>query len=112
LSGASGRTLAFGPGHLDGSVLPGGEGNSVIVAHRDTHFRFLQYVSVGETFVVESNAGARSQFLVRRMYVADYRALEISAEALVPTLTLVTCFPFDAVNPGGPLRYVVVAEAR
>ena len=26
-------------------------------------------------------------------------------------LTLVTCWPFDAVAPGGPLRYVVVAEA-
>jgi sortase A len=26
-------------------------------------------------------------------------------------LTLVTCYPFDAVEPGGPLRYVVVATA-
>src|SRR5262249_56638340 len=26
-----------------------------------------------------------------------------------PRLTLVTCFPFDAVVPGGPLRYVVDA---
>jgi len=29
----------------------------------------------------------------------------------VPTLTLVTCWPFDAIAPGGTLRYVVVAVA-
>jgi hypothetical protein len=26
-------------------------------------------------------------------------------------LTLVTCYPFDAINRGGPLRYVVTAVA-
>jgi sortase A len=29
-----------------------------------------------------------------------------------PMLTLVTCYPFDAIVPGGPLRYVVTAVAR
>ncbi len=111
LSGASGRTLAFGPGHLDGSAIPGDPGNSVITAHRDTHFRFLQRVAAGDTLVVERQDGARRHFHVRRAYVADFRALNIPRDTSAPTLTLVTCFPFDAINPGGPLRYVVVAEA-
>jgi sortase A len=110
LSGASGRSLAFGPGHLPGSVNPGDPGNSVIVAHRDTHFRFLQRVAAGDALLVEGQDGARRRFLVRRTYVADFRALNIPRDTPVPTLTLVTCFPFDAVNPGGPWRYVVVAE--
>jgi sortase A len=25
-------------------------------------------------------------------------------------LTLITCYPFDAIAPGTPLRYVVIAE--
>lgn len=111
LSGASGRTLAFGPGHLDGSANPGDPGNSVIIAHRDTHFRFLQRVATGDPMVVEARNGTRRHFRVRRTYVVDYRALDIPRDASVPTLTLVTCFPFDAISPGGPLRYVVVAEA-
>jgi sortase A len=111
LSGASGRTLAFGPGHLSGSAIPGDPGNSVITAHRDTHFRFLQRLTPGDTLVVEGRNGARRHFQVRRTYVADYRALDIPRDTLQPTLTLVTCFPFDAINPGGPLRYIVVAEA-
>jgi sortase (surface protein transpeptidase) len=30
-------------------------------------------------------------------------------EAGEPQLTLITCYPFDAVRPGTNLRYVVVA---
>jgi sortase A len=111
LSGASGRTLAFGPGHLSGSAYPGDAGNSVLTAHRDTHFRFLRHVAAGDTLIVEGRNGARRHFRVRRTYVADFRALNIPRDTPQPTLTLVTCFPFDAINPGGPLRYVVVAEA-
>jgi sortase A len=111
LSGASGRTLAFGPGHLDGSASPGAVGNSVITGHRDTHFRFLQDVAAGDALLVEVRNGTRRHFRVRRTYIADFRALEIPRDTPTPMLTLVTCYPFDAVNPGGPLRYVVVAEA-
>ena len=112
LSGASGRTLAFGPGHFDGSANPGDPGNSVIVAHRDTHFRFLRRMTTGDSLVVEAQDGTRRHFHVQRIYVADFRALNIPRDTSVPTLTLVTCFPFDAINPGGPLRYVVVAASE
>ena len=111
LSGASGRTLAFGPGHLDGSAVPGEPGNSVISGHRDTHFRFLQHVGAGDLLIVEGVDGAQRHFRVRRTYVADFRALHLPRGTSVPTLTLVTCFPFDAINPGGSMRFVVVAEA-
>ncbi|MFO1395697.1 MAG: class GN sortase [Burkholderiales bacterium] len=111
LAGASGRTLAFGPGHLDGSAQPGDPGNSVITAHRDTHFRFLRDVQPGDEIAVERADGTTRHFRIRRTYVADQGALALPRETAVPTLTLVTCYPFDALNPGGPLRYVVVAEA-
>jgi sortase A len=110
LAGASGRTLAFGPGHLDGSALPGDSGNAVITAHRDTHFRFLKNIAPGDELQIERADGATRHFRIRRAYVADYRALKLPRDTDVPTLTLVTCYPFDALNPGGPLRYVVVAE--
>jgi sortase A len=111
LAGASGRTLAFGPGHLDGSAQPGDPGNAVITAHRDTHFRFLKDAGTGDPIVVERADGASRHFRVTATYVADHRALRLPRDTAAPTLTLVTCYPFDALNPGGPLRYVVVAEA-
>jgi sortase A len=111
LAGASGRTLAFGPGHLDGSAQPGDPGNAVITAHRDTHFRFLRLVAPGDELQVERADGGKRHFRIRGSYIADYRELHLPRDTAVPTLTLVTCYPFDALNPGGPLRYVVVAEA-
>lgn len=111
LAGASGRTLAFGPGHLDGSAQPGEPGNAVITAHRDTHFRFLKAAVAGDQLVIERADGGRRYFRIRRAYVADYRELRLPRDTVVPTLTLVTCYPFDALDAGGPLRYVVVAEA-
>jgi sortase A len=44
LAGAYGRTLAFGPGHVTSSALPGQEGTVMLTGHRDTHFRFLKEV--------------------------------------------------------------------
>ena len=111
LAGASGRTLAWGPGHYDGSALPGAEGNAVLSAHRDTHFRFLQRLVPGDGLEIETREGMRRHYRVRDVAVVDTHALRIPRDTAVATLTLVTCYPFDAVVPGGPLRYVVVAEA-
>ena len=111
LAGATGRTLAFGPGHHDGSAMPGEPGNAVLSAHRDTHFRFLHDVAVGDALIVEMPAGQRFHYRVREIDVADQRDLHLPRMPAEPTLTLVTCYPFDAVETGGPLRYVVVATA-
>jgi len=111
LAGASGRTLAFGPGHLDGSALPGEPGNAILTAHRDTHFRFLRNVAVGDPIAVELPRGGRRHFRVRELRIVDQSELQFARDTRVPTLTLVTCYPFNAIKPGGPLRYVVIAEA-
>jgi sortase A len=112
LAGASGRTLAWGPGHLDGSAPLGAPGNAVVSAHRDTHFRFLRHVGVGDELLLELPSGVRQYYRVRERYVADARHLELPRGRGVPTLTLVTCYPFDALLPGGHLRLVVIAEPR
>lgn len=111
LAGASGRTLAWGPGHLDESAPPGAAGNTVLSAHRDTHFRFLQRVVPGDAIVIELPTGGSRNYRVREVFIADASSLRIPRDTAVPTLTLVTCYPFDTLVPGGPLRYVVVAEA-
>ncbi len=111
LSGATGRTLAFGPGHHDGSAMPGHAGNTVLSAHRDTHFRFLRRLAIGDELIVELPAGQRFHYRVRDTLVADTRELRLPRLPNEPALTLVTCYPFDAIEPGGPLRYVVVATA-
>ena len=109
LSGASGRTMAFGPGHIDGTAAPGEVGNCVISAHRDTQFAVLRDVAAGDPIVIQSRDGRTLRYRVRELRIVDYRDTSVLAPAAGQTLTLITCYPFDAVVPGGPLRYVVVA---
>lgn len=112
LEGDSGRTLAFGPGHRIGTTPPGGVGNSVISGHRDTHFRILENVSAGQRIEVERLDGSSRSYRVSGVRVVDHRDLGVLADRGRDALTLVTCWPFDAVAPGGPLRYVVSALAE
>lgn len=110
LEGTSGRSLAFGPGHVSGTAAPGSNGNSVIVAHRDTHFAFLRSLSGDEEIRVEDAKGRVAKYKVREVAIVDRDDTRVLAAADSPQLTLITCYPFDAVAAGTPLRYVVVAD--
>lgn len=110
LAGASGRTLAFGPGHLDGTADPGADGNCVLSAHRDTQFAFLRKLEAGDPVELETPDRRRHIYRVFDRQVVHKRQVGVLAETAEPTLTLVTCYPFFAVAPGGPLRYVVRAR--
>lgn len=111
LEGASGRTMAFGPGHMHGTPLPGTTGNSVITGHRDTHFQVLKDLRPGDRVDVESVDGSVDEFVVSSTKIVNEREISILRQEGPTRLTLITCYPFDAVRPGGPLRYVVVANA-
>lgn len=110
LEGSSGRNLAFAPSHDAASVLPGEAGNSVISAHRDTHFRELQHARPGDRIRVERPDGTHFVFSVTEVRVVDSRNVRLALASDVPRLTLTTCYPFDAIQPGGPLRFVVTAD--
>ena len=110
LDNASARALAFGPAHVGGTAAPGSFGNSVLVAHRDTHFRFLEHVEMGDELVVEATQGRKIRYRVSEVTIMDKGEARVIDAPGAPQLTLVTCWPFDAVRPGTSLRYVVVAE--
>jgi len=110
LEGATGSTTAFAPGHIVATAPPGVAGNVGIAAHRDTHFAFLEQVRVGERLSLELPDGRERAFEVESMQVV-HQWDTTSLAAAGDRLTLVTCFPFRAPVPGGPLRYVVQARA-
>lgn len=110
LDGVSGRTLAFGPGHVSASVAPGAGGTAIVTGHRDTHFRFLSRLVPGDEIVIETTTRRQARFRVRETAVVDSRHGVIRTEGDDAVLVLVTCYPFDAVVPGGPLRWIVAAE--
>ena len=57
LAGSSGQALAFGPGHVELTADAGERGIAVYSAHRDTHFRFLRNVKIGDEIDVTRDDG-------------------------------------------------------
>ena len=111
LDGESGNVLAFAPGRLKGSAPAGTRGRVVISGHRDTHFRFLEEIASGELLLLEYPDGSERRFRVAGTRIVDTSVrngdwLYSSADGL----TLITCYPFDAVRPGGAMRYLVDAD--
>ncbi len=110
LAGANGSSLAFGPGRL---LNPHGGrefSNTMIAGHRDTHFEFLKHLRRGDVLELHSLDGHRDTYVVQETLVTnknDRSWLNIDGEK---RLTLITCYPFDAIRPGGPLRYLVLAH--
>jgi sortase A len=109
LDNASNRALAFGPAHVSGTAAPGSGGNTVIVAHRDTHFAFLRLLGADDEIDVETARGA-TRYRVREVAIVDKSDTRLLDAADSPQLTLITCFPFDNVRSGTALRYVVIAD--
>jgi sortase A len=112
LAGASGRNLAFAPTLLDGSAPPGTHGVTVIAGHRDTHFRRLATLALGDHFTLERPDGSSLTYEVANLDVIDSERAELRLDADESIVVLVTCYPFEAVTPGGSLRYVVTARQR
>ena len=110
LSGDSGSSLAFAPGWNTKSAKPGEQGVTVISGHRDTHFEILKDIEIGDSIDVVTPQGETVNYKVKTIEFVDSRVATINTEQSGQVLVLVTCFPFDAVVAGGPLRYVVTAE--
>jgi len=101
------RTLRIAVGHIPGTALPGPSGNAGFAAHRDTFFRPLKQVQPGDDVIVTTRRGTYRYVVTRTRVVepADISVLDPTAE---PTLTLVTCYPFDYIG-SAPKRFIVQA---
>lgn len=110
LAGSSGSSLAFGPGHVDGTAAPNQPGNCVLAGHRDSWFAFLDELRVGDELRLETRGGRRC-YRVRSLEIRaawDGEPLEPAAGRL---LTLITCYPFHGLRTGDQ-RFVVSCRAK
>ena len=108
LAGTSGQALAFGPGHVETTPDAGERGVAVYAAHRDTHFRFLREVAIGDEIDVTRSDGRRFRYRVDGASVVSFDASGIDPLTDGHELVLSTCWPFDAIA-GGPERYLLHA---
>jgi len=102
--------MAFGPGLHAGSAQIGKPGVALIAAHRDTHFKTLEQIKAGDEIRIQALDKTWHRYRVESTTVADSRVDHIVSNSDEARLVLVTCYPFDAIVSGGPLRFVVEAS--
>lgn len=105
--GADQDVLERGAGHLPGSALPGNRGNAVLAAHRDTFFRPLRGIRVGDVIKVRRQS-KDNVYVVQSARVVEPDEVDVLRSTAEPALTLITCYPFRFIGPA-PERFVVRA---
>ena len=102
------KTLKVAVGHLPDTPLPWQEGNSALAGHRDSFFRPLRHIQVGDDIHLTTLRGTL-RYRVTRYTVVDPADLWVLNPSPTAALTLITCYPFDYVGPA-PRRFIVHAE--
>jgi LPXTG-site transpeptidase (sortase) family protein len=109
LEGSDDETLARGAGHIEYTPLPGqpGNGNVGIAGHRDTTFRAVRHLKVGDPLEL-TTATSEHRYLITRTFIVDPEDVYVLDPGDEPMLTLVTCYPFEFIGHA-PKRYIVQA---
>ncbi len=108
VQGDSPASLRRAVGHLTKSALPGEWGNVALAGHRDTFFRPLRDIRLGDEirFMTRERSFHYRVESIEVVAPTDLRVLESSTGH---DLTLLTCFPIYYVGPA-PKRLVVRAR--
>jgi len=110
LAGDHGAVLAFAPGMNMQAAQPGGAGTIIVSGHRDTHFGFMQDLKQGAEVAIETRERT-FRYRVHKTQIVDSRTTTINPDSSNDQLLLITCYPFDTLEAGGPLRYLAFASA-
>lgn len=101
------RNLNRGAGWIEGTAVPGADGNVGLAAHRDGYFRALRDVVIGDLIEVDSPL-ARRVYRVSELAIVDPTDTQSLEPTGTPAVTLVTCYPFHFAG-SAPKRYIVRA---
>jgi sortase A len=108
VQGSSHTILRRAVGHIPETALPGEPGNVALAGHRDTFFRPLRNIRLGDAITFKTPDGA-FQYVVESTAVVAASEVGVLASSDGRTLTLITCFPFDYIG-SAPNRFVVHAR--
>jgi sortase A len=110
VQGTHENELKMGIGHMAGSMLPGQGGHVLLSGHRDTVFRKLEGLKIGDEITFSTPYG---DFIYE---ATEFKIVEANDETVaVPTdyetLTLTTCYPFNFIGDA-PQRYIVYTKLK
>ncbi|NKF50496.1 class GN sortase [Shewanella sp. WXL01] len=112
LDGASGRTMAFGPGLMHTGAPVSANGNTIITGHRDSHFSVLQLVQVGDEIELIDTSAQVLTYEVSDIQIVHETSTHVLNYNGDTELTLITCYPFEGITSQTEYRYVVSATLK
>jgi sortase A len=108
MEGTGRRALRRGIGHVERTAYPGEPGNVGLAGHRDSYFRPLESIALGDRIRIATPDGMFEYEVESAVIVTPDRG-DLLAATDEPRLTLVTCYPFRWVGPA-PRRLVIRAR--
>jgi sortase A len=108
MEGDSEITLQRAVGHIVGTALPGQPGNVALAGHRDSFFRPLRNIRVGDVIAL-TTPGGEFRYRVDSTRIVNPDDVSVLDSDSHEILTLVTCYPFYFVG-AAPSRFIVRAE--
>jgi sortase A len=106
--GTDDQVLGRAVGHIGSTALPGRPGNVALAGHRDTFLRGLGEVRENDVIRFVTLRGTYV-YRVEWSAVVEPGRVDVLDSTATPSMTLVTCYPFQAVGPA-PERFVVRAR--
>ena len=100
--------LDRGAGHIEGTAALNEDGNVGIAGHRDGFFRVLKDITIDQDVFLDV-AGRSVRYRVVDISIVERWDRRVLAPTAVPSITLVTCYPFYFVG-SAPERFIVRAE--
>ncbi len=111
VEGTDPNDLEKGVGHYKGSSLPGENGQIVLSGHRDTVFRRLGELKIGDSLIVKIPKGTFSYEITHTKIVDAKNTSVITLQKEKEELILTTCYPFHYIG-NAPKRYIIYAKPK
>ena len=107
LEGTDEFVLNRAVGHIEGTAVPGTDGNSGIAGHRDGFFRGFKDIAIGDVVEIETLNG-KEEYRIERTWIVSPEDVSVLDPTPTRSLTLVTCYPFYFIG-SAPQRFIVRA---
>jgi sortase A len=111
VEGTNPNDLKKGVGHYNGSYLPGEKGQIVLSGHRDTVFRHLGELKIGDSLNVKMPNGTFTYEITHTKIVDSNDTSIITLQHNEEELMLTTCYPFSYIGDA-PDRYIIYAKPK
>lgn len=100
--------LTKGVGHSFASLIPGEGGNCVLAGHRDTVFRPLKGITIGDEIIIKTFYGIY-KYRVSKIRIVEKDDTTVIVPSDKEMLTIYTCYPFNYIG-AAPKRFVVTCD--